>query len=117
MNGKSQGIKCRDLQDYPATGFHWNVILEKGKNKINAVGIIDDNQLLKGKVTGSNVLTDVIMQEYQTSLWGNPDHIRLASYPIDNRKMKGTANNTENREVMIEAQVVDANENKCLDNH
>ena len=31
--------------------------------------------------------------------------------------MKGTANNTENREVMIEAQVVDANENKCLDNH
>lgn len=117
VNGKSQGIKCRDLQDYPATGFHWNVILEKGKNKINAVGIIDDNQLLKGKVTGSNVLTDVIMQEYQTSLWGNPDHIRLASYPIDNRKMKGTANNTENREVMIEAQVVDANENKCLDNH
>lgn len=92
VNGKSQGVRHHNTQDYPAAGFHWDVILQEGKNEIKAVA---DNKLL-----------DVITQEYQTAPWGKADHIRLMAYPVDNSVS----------EVMIEAQVEDAAGNKCLDN-
>lgn len=89
VNGKSQGIHRRNIQDYPATGFHWEVNLQAGKNEIKAVG---DKRLV-----------DVICQEYQTEPWGTADHIRVTVQPMDDDM------------VMVEAQIEDAKNLKCLD--
>lgn len=89
VNGKSQGVHYRNVQDYPATGFHWNVSLQPGKNDILAIGD-------KG-------LKDSICQYYQTEAWGSPHHISL--------KVLAKENNV----VMLEAQVEDENNLKCLD--
>ena len=63
VNGISAGRHHRDMMDYPAQGFHWNVVLKKGINTIKAV---------------SGVLTDEITFEYQTERWGKPATIRLS---------------------------------------
>lgn len=89
VNGQSQGVRTRNIQDYPATGFHWDVTLQPGKNDIKAMG--------DGK------LVDAIQQEYQTTAWGAPHHLRLSSKPLGNN------------EVMVEVQIEDANQVKCLD--
>lgn len=62
VNGVSVGKKQRNPQDFPAQGFHWNVPLKKGSNKVKAVA---------GK------MTDEISFEYQTEKWGAPASIRL----------------------------------------
>ena len=62
VNGVSAGKRKRDSQDYPAQGFHWNVVLQEGHNSI---------------VARSKTLTDQIDFEYQTRQWGEPSCIRL----------------------------------------
>ena len=62
VNGASAGKRRRDSQDFPAQGFHWNVVLQKGHNTI---------------VARSRTLTDQIDFEYQTRRWGEPASIRL----------------------------------------
>lgn len=62
VNGISVGKRCRNLMDYPAQGFHWNVILQKGINTVKAV---------------SGALTDEVTFEYQVERWGKPAMIRL----------------------------------------
>lgn len=89
VNGKSQGVRIRNLQDYPATGFHWNVSLQPGKNELKAVG--------------DGYLIDEISQDYQTASWGVPHHIRLLVHPLNNN------------EKMVEALIEDKNNVKCLD--
>lgn len=89
VNGKSQGVRIRNLQDYPATGFHWNVSLQPGKNELKAVG--------------DGYLVDEISQDYQTASWGVPHHIRLIIHSLNNN------------EKMVEALVEDKNNVKCLD--
>lgn len=89
VNDKSQGVRIRNLQDYPATGFHWNVSLQPGKNELKAVG--------------DGYLVDEINQDYQTASWGVPHHIRLIIHSLNNN------------EKMVEALVEDKNNVKCLD--
>ena len=89
VNGVSQGVRFRKVQDYPAMGFHWDVNLLSGRNEILAIG--DKN------------LKDSICQDYQTETWGIPHHIRLNIL------------SKENDVVMLEAQVEDKNNLKCLD--
>lgn len=89
INGQSQGIRKRNLDDFPAAGFHWNVNLQEGRNEIKAVG--DKN------------IVDVIYQDYQAAPWGTPAQIHLKAYPLEENLL------------MVEAQVEDANGLKCLD--
>lgn len=89
VNGKSQGIHKRDVEDFPAMGFHWKVFLQPGQNELKAVG--------------DNGLVDSILQDYQTEVWGAPHHLRLS---ILSKK---------DSELMIEAWVEDENNLKCLD--
>ena len=89
VNGVSQGVRYRNVKDYPAAGFHWDVNLQSGQNEILAIGD-------KG-------LKDSICQEYQTEAWGNPHHICLKAL------------SKENGVVTLEAQVEDENNLKCLD--
>ena len=63
VNGHSYGKKQRNIKDYPAQGFHWNVKLRKGTNTIRAI---------------SANLSDEITCEYQTEKWGTPAQITLS---------------------------------------
>ncbi|MFQ7113266.1 glycoside hydrolase family 2 protein [Hallella bergensis] len=66
VNGQSMGVHQRNSQDYPAAGFHWNVVYQKGRNKITAVAHY-----------GEKLLTDEIYQEYEDEEWHMPHHILL----------------------------------------
>jgi beta-galactosidase len=66
VNGKSQGVKTRDPQNFPAAGLRWMVVYNKGVNSIKVVAY-------KGKST----ITDTITQTYQTEKWGKPAKVEL----------------------------------------
>jgi beta-galactosidase len=66
VNGKSQGVKKRNSQDFPAAGLRWQVVFNKVKNNIKVVAH-------KGKT----VVTDEIEQEYQTDKWDKPAQLVL----------------------------------------
>jgi beta-galactosidase len=66
INGKSQGIKTRDPQNFPAAGLRWMVVYNKGVNSIKVVAY-------KGKLT----VMDAITQSYQTEKWGKPAKVEL----------------------------------------
>ena len=68
VNGQSVGKRKRDMQDYPAQGFHWNVVLQRGTNTIRAV---------------TRDLSDEITFEYQTERWGQPAELRLRQIAPD----------------------------------
>lgn len=92
LNSKSVGIKKRNLADYPATGFHWNVILKEGKNDIKAVGYSKDK-----------IITDEIHPEYQTEIWGVPVRLALSSRKINDKTVE------------INVQLIDNKNIRCLD--
>ena len=89
VNGMSQGKRRRNVANYPAAGFHWNVTLRSGQNEIKAVA--------------DGGLVDVINQEYQSEAWGAPHHIRISTHAI------------EDGMVLVEAQIEDERNLKCLD--
>lgn len=89
VNGKSQGVHKRNVQDFPAAGFHWNVVLREGANELKAVGDMH--------------LEDVIRQDYQVGKWGTPHHIQMTSHLLDDGM------------ILVEAQLEDAKGMKCLD--
>ena len=68
VNGQSVGKRKRNIEDYPAQGFHWNVVLQRGTNTIKAV---------------ANDLSDEITFEYQTAHWGKPAELRLTRIAPD----------------------------------
>lgn len=68
VNGQSVGKRKRNMEDYPAQGFHWNVVLQRGTNTIKAV---------------AKDLSDEITFEYQTEHWGKPAEVRLTRIAPD----------------------------------
>lgn len=92
LNGKSQGIKKRNTQDFPAAGFHWNVQYAEGENELRAVG----------KSSGETI-TDTIHQKYVNTPWGAPEKLEVKVVPIDGHSC------------WIVAQLNDAKGNCCLD--
>lgn len=106
VNGISQGRKKRNSQDFPAAGFHWNVVLKEGNNRIQAVAH-------KGKLC----LKDEIEQEYQTQAWGAPAQIRLNICPASDEKMSEETNNLPAHESyqLVVAELLDKDGVRCLD--
>ena len=92
VNGVSQGRKKRNCQDFPAAGFHWNVVLKEGDNDIEATGY-----------HGKFRLNDKIQQVYQTQTWEKPAEIRLTQTALDPET------------VLVQAELVDKNGVRCLD--
>lgn len=66
LNGKSCGVKKRNTQDFPAAGLHWNVVFNKGENKIRVVA-----------KSGKETVSDEISFVYQTAKWGKPSQLVL----------------------------------------
>ena len=92
VNGRSQGRKKRNSQDFPAAGLHWNVTLREGDNDIEAIGH-----------NGKLCLKDRIRLQYQTQSWGKPAEIRLTQTPLTGDT------------VLVQAELVDKNGIRCLD--
>lgn len=66
VNGKSQGVKKRNSQDFPAAGLRWNVVFNEGENNLKVIA-------RKGKT----VVEDAIKQTYQTAKWDEPAYLTL----------------------------------------
>jgi beta-galactosidase len=92
VNGKSAGIKKRNSQDFPAAGLRWNVIFNKGDNKVTVIA-------RKGKIT----LTDSISFQYQTEKWSKPAKVSMEKKAENN----GIAT--------IQVKVLDEKNIQCLD--
>jgi beta-galactosidase len=67
LNGKSQGVKVRDSQNFPAAGLHWDVEFAGGKNELRVVA-----------TKGQAQVSDEVALTYQTEPWGKPAELRLA---------------------------------------
>jgi beta-galactosidase len=91
LNGKSQGVKKRNSQDFPAAGLRWMVRLSP-ENHIRAVGR-----------KGRSSVEDEINFLYQTQKWGKPAQLQLAE----------VARNADR--LTVEAKLSDANGVLCLD--
>jgi beta-galactosidase len=92
VNGKSQGLKKRNIKDFPAAGLRWQVIYQEGKNNIKVVA-------KKGGIT----VTDEIEQVYQTAKWSKPAKLVLEKIAEEN----GIAT--------IQVKLLDAKDVLCLD--
>ncbi len=92
VNGKSQGVKKRNSQDFPAAGLRWMVDYQEGTNNIKVIA-------KKGKQS----VTDEISQTYQTDKWGTPAKLTLKKVAEADGK------------ITIEAQLLDANGVLCVD--
>ncbi|WP_374950983.1 glycoside hydrolase family 2 TIM barrel-domain containing protein [Mucilaginibacter sp.] len=91
LNGKSQGIKKRNSQDFPAAGLRWMVKFNNGKNDLKVIA-------RKGRAT----VTDQISQQYQTQKWGKPAKLEL------------TQMSSKDGITTIQAVLRDANGVQCL---
>jgi beta-galactosidase len=67
LNGRSQGVKQRDSQNFPAAGLRWEVEFASGKNTLRVVA-----------TKGQAQVRDEIELTYQTEPWGKPAELRLA---------------------------------------
>ncbi len=92
LNGKSEGIKKRNSQDYPAAGLRWLLHFKEGTNTIKVVA-------QKGKET----ITDEIVQQYQTAKWG-----KAAKLILEKRS-------EADGKISIEVKLFDAKNIMCLD--
>jgi beta-galactosidase len=92
LNGKSYGVKKRNIQDFPAAGFHWNVKFNAGENNIRAVA---------AKV--KEVVQDEINFVYQTEKWSNPTQLVIKEI------------GRENDVVTIQATLHDIKNDLCLE--
>jgi len=92
VNGKSQGVKKRNSQDFPAAGLRWNVVPNAGKNIVKVIA-------KKGKT----VLEDELSFDYETRPWGKPAKLELQKIAEENGK------------ATFEVKLKDANGVQCLD--
>jgi len=92
LNGKSQGVKLRNSQDFPAAGLRWNLNFIAGENDVKVIA-------RKGKVT----VTDSKSFRYETAKWSVPARMMLTK--IEDRDGIQT----------LEARIVDENNVPCLD--
>lgn len=68
VNGRSQGVRVRNSQDFPAAGLRWDCMLNDGANTVKAIG-------RKGKGKSAITVEDQLPVEYQTARWGKPARI------------------------------------------
>lgn len=92
LNGKSQGVKKRDSQNFPAAGLRWNVIFSSG-----------DNQLKVIAKKGKEIIADSITQVYQTQKWEAPTELIF-------KEIHRLGNTVE-----VEVQTFDSNKVFCPD--
>ena len=93
LNGELKEIKTRDISNYPATGFHWNVTFQDGANELIAIGY----------VKGKEITRDTLSVNYHTSRPGKPEKLVL------------NAEELKNGNFLVHAKVVDKNDLLCYE--
>jgi beta-galactosidase len=104
LNGKSYGVKKRNSQDFPAAGLRWNVVLNKGENKVVVkarTGKVN-SKLGNSPKLGVEV-KDSITFQYQTEKWGKPSKLLIEKI------------NEGNGIATIQAKLLDDKNVQCLD--
>ncbi len=92
-NGKSLGVKHRDITQFPACGLSWSILFDEGDNQLVAKGYKDDKEVSKDELTVN----------YTYNKATQPDHIHLYHEQLDNGN------------IMIHAVVRDKDHNTILD--
>ena len=92
VNGESYGVKKRNSQDFPAAGLRWNVVFNKGENKVSVIA-----------TKGKEKVNDEISFQYQTEKWGKPAKAILEKI------------GEENGVATIEVKLFDDKNVQCLD--
>ena len=90
-NGRSLGVKKKDINKFPASGLTWDVQFKEGENKLRAVGISSDKK------------SDSITVDYRYQKNGAPEALELSYKTL------------ENGNYLVTATVVDENGLRCLD--
>jgi beta-galactosidase len=93
LNDENQDLKNRNIKNFPACGFHWDVLFKEGKNQLIAVGFAD----------GKEVTRNTLSINYSHQKNGKPEDIKLSSKKLSNGNY------------LIEARVVDDQGQLCLD--
>ncbi|MEO0732530.1 MAG: glycoside hydrolase family 2 TIM barrel-domain containing protein [Bacteroidota bacterium] len=92
-NGQRLGGKAKDIDLFPAGGYHWPVIFAEGENNLRAVGYTD----------GQQTATDELNVNYTYQKAGSPHKIVLSSTPLQGNWQ------------LVEARMVDKAGNRVLD--
>ncbi|WP_242404022.1 glycoside hydrolase family 2 protein [Formosa agariphila] len=93
LNGKSLGVKKRDLKVFPAAGLNWNLNFKEGKNTLVAVGKTKENKTVK----------DELAINYRFTKNGKAVGLKLESELL------------ENGNYLVTAIAYDKNGLRCLD--
>ncbi|MBC8374621.1 MAG: DUF4982 domain-containing protein [FCB group bacterium] len=91
LNGISLGKKTRNIEDYPASGFHWDLTFSEGLNQLEAVGYSEDQEVTR----------DHHELRYILGKPGKPEDIKLSSQELPDGK------------ILIQARVVDKEGELC----
>ncbi|MEQ9307089.1 MAG: DUF4982 domain-containing protein, partial [Marinoscillum sp.] len=94
LNGRSLGIKKRNINQFPACGLNWEVNFKEGNNQLRAVAINGEN------VTTA---TDQLEVNYSFRKAGKPEELAL-NYQL-----------LENGNYLVTATAVDSEKSRCLD--
>jgi beta-galactosidase len=104
VNGKSYGLKKRNSQDFPAAGLRWNVVFNRGENKVVVVARTGKLNGRPGNSrNGGAEVRDSITLQYQTEKWGKPSKLLLQRI------------NEGNGVASVQAKLLDDKNVECLD--
>lgn len=93
LNGEKQGLKNRDIKNFPAAGFHWNVLFADGKNTLQA----------KGYSGGKKACQNELEILYSSKKYGKPEDIVLSAQKLPDGNF------------LILARAIDSKGQTCLD--
>jgi beta-galactosidase len=93
LNENELDLRERNIDDFPACGFHWDVNFQKGNNELTAIGYSD----------GQEVTRHAIELNYSTTKFGKPEELLLS------------ADQLANGNYLIKARIVDKHGQTCLD--
>lgn len=93
LNGLNLERKTKNVADFPATGYHWNVKFTEGPNEVIATGYFK----------GDSVTSDTLIINYSYIKPGRPARIHLESKTLKTGNM------------LISAMVVDDEGRLCVD--
>ncbi len=94
VNGSSQGVRRRNVHDFPACGLRWDIVFEQGINRLEAVAYDQKSH---------GIATDTLEIDYRSETWGSPESLYL------------TVSNRGDHTHEISVTVRDAQGNWCLD--
>lgn len=80
-NGKSLGEKTKDIENFPASGLHWDVLFAEGKNELIA----------KGVTANKGIANDTLEVNYRYTKNGAAKGLTLSAEKMDNGNYLVTA--------------------------